>query len=1065
MKERIIILFWLILFAGSGFSQCFPVDAGSPQSIDCNNPCVNLQANYTDIRETTSYEVESIPHNPPINYDEVGGNAVSVNIDDAWSGTINLPFPFCFFGNVYNSIIIGSNGNLNLNTANSGGYCPWGFNANCPSPNLVNMGNIYGVYHDIDPSVCGNIKWYLSGTAPCRKFIVSFNSICHFQCNSIQSRHMIVLSETSNFIDVYVESKPICNTWNGGRAIIGIQNMMGTQGITAPNRNSNPTWTVTTPEAWRFKPSGNPIYTIQWTDDNSNVLGTDANLTVCPDITTTYQAEITYTRCDGLVITESDDVIITAEPSDLVVTELDNISATCGQANGSIEINASGGPSPFSYSLDNLNFVSSGLFSNLASGNYTFYIQDATGCSTTYSSFVADTSFTATILDTVDESCPGVGDGSINVVGIGGVLPYTYSINNSLPQNTGEFNSLNQGSYEITVADNSGCSFTLNHVIEAPQISTPDFEPVAPLCQDSSFVLPQTSLNGIEGTWSPQENAAITTTYTFTPNAEQCAEIVTMEIIINPLLDATFDQVGPYCQGSPVPNLLTTSLEGIAGSWSPVINNTQTTTYTFNPDAGQCANTQEMEIIIEPIQATSFEQLGPFCLGDIAEPLPNVSAQGVTGVWGPPGINTNALGPTIYTFVSDSNQCALNYQVEVVVNPIPDVEINGPIEICEGQEATLTAVSGLSNGSCVWQPGGESTNEILVSPTQTTSYSVIYTVSGCPSPLSEYTLIVNPNVPVYAGDDIEICIGEEVTLEGDNAVTYSWSDGIENGVPFEPDSSATYTLTGISADGCETQDEVSVIVQALPIVDPGSDFIACEGDDIILTATGAGPGATYLWDNGVLNGVSFTLTSSNQYTVIGTDANGCEGSASITVTGVPNPNALFTSNPNSGVIPLNVDFQNLSSGATNYSWDFGNGDNLNYAEPDSPAISSVYNNEGVYPVTLTAFNGTCSDTFMMEIAANLYGDPAIFVPNVFSPNQDGANEQFILETENVERLELIILNRWGNVMAVIESLDIGWDGRSQSGNEAKAGIYFYKYNAFGFNGQELSGHGFLTLVR
>jgi len=50
-------------------------------------------------------------------------------------------------------------------------------------------------------------------------------------------------------------------------------------------------------------------------------------------------------------------------------------------------------------------------------------------------------------------------------------------------------------------------------------------------------------------------------------------------------------------------------------------------------------------------------------------------------------------------------------------------------------------------------------------------------------------------------------------------------------------------------------------------------------------------------------------------------------------------------------------------------------------------------------------------------------------------------------------------------MAVIESLDIGWDGRSQSGNEAKAGIYFYKYNAVGFNGQELSGHGFLTLVR
>ena len=162
---------------------------------------------------------------------------------------------------------------------------------------------------------------------------------------------------------------------------------------------------------------------------------------------------------------------------------------------------------------------------------------------------------------------------------------------------------------------------------------------------------------------------------------------------------------------------------------------------------------------------------------------------------------------------------------------------------------------------------------------------------------------------------------------------------------------------------------------------------------------------------------------------------------------------------------MNVDFQNLSTNATDYSWDFGNGDSLNYAEPNAPVISSVYNDEGIYAVILTAFNQLCSDTYTLEVDANLVGDPIIVIPNVFSPNQDGVNEQFILETENIASLELIILNRWGNVMATIESLDIGWDGTSSSGNEATEGVYFYKYNAVGDNGKELSGHGFLTLVR
>ncbi len=222
------LLFISLFFLTIGYSQSVPcpfVNAGPDQTADCSaaQGCSNLNATFLDIKETTSYTVESIPHNPPIPYNQAGGTGVSVNTDDVWSGVINIPFPFCFYGVTYNTMLIGSNGNLNFTTTSPGGYCPWSFTASCPSTNLTSAGNVFGIYHDIDPSVCGNINYYVVGTAPCRQLVVSYDVICQFSCTSISSRHMMVLNETTNYIDVYVESKPLCTGWNGGNAIIGLQ--------------------------------------------------------------------------------------------------------------------------------------------------------------------------------------------------------------------------------------------------------------------------------------------------------------------------------------------------------------------------------------------------------------------------------------------------------------------------------------------------------------------------------------------------------------------------------------------------------------------------------------------------------------------------------------------------------------------------------------------------------------------------------------------------------------------------------------------------------------------------
>jgi len=93
------------------------------------------------------------------------------------------------------------------------------------------------------------------------------------------------------------------------------------------------------------------------------------------------------------------------------------------------------------------------------------------------------------------------------------------------------------------------------------------------------------------------------------------------------------------------------------------------------------------------------------------------------------------------------------------------------------------------------------------------------------------------------------------------------------------------------------------------------------------------------------------------------------------------------------------------------------------------------------------------------------GAPEIVIPNVFTPNGDVTNDEWIIQTTNIASIEIVILNRWGNVMTEINDLTTGWNGKTTNGDEATDGTYFYKYTAKALNGENLSGHGFLTLLR
>ena len=302
-----------IVSGGLGLNGLDP----NPVNACASSACVDLEATYLPIAQTTSYAVQNIAYSPPYQFDCLQ-NSVSINVDDVWSPAINLPFNFCYYGTNYNQCLIGSNGTLTFDlTSNApSGYSAWSFANNLPN-NTLFLNTIFGVYHDIDPSKGGQVGWELiTLNNGCRALVASWNNIPMFSssCNSILYTGMIVLYENTNIIEVYIKEKNLCSTWNGGNAIVGIQNSNGSQAVVAPSRNGLDTDWTTTNEAWRFTPSGASLTSIKWYQGSGTsgpVVGTTNIVNVCPSSTTIYTAEVTYTLCSGNTFIKTDTTTVT----------------------------------------------------------------------------------------------------------------------------------------------------------------------------------------------------------------------------------------------------------------------------------------------------------------------------------------------------------------------------------------------------------------------------------------------------------------------------------------------------------------------------------------------------------------------------------------------------------------------------------------------------------------------------------------------------------------------------------------------------------------------------------
>jgi gliding motility-associated-like protein len=688
------------------------------------------------------------------------------------------------------------------------------------------------------------------------------------------------------------------------------------------------------------------------------------------------------------------------------------------------------------------------------------------------------TALNATV-STTPVTCAG-SDGTATATAVNGIPPFNYSWNTTPPQTTASISGLPTGTYTVVVDDAGTCTppviqtVTVGLSNNVPTIVAND--PV--ICEAGSATI-TASNPGSGGTylWSTGETTqsivvspTVTTNYTVTYDAGAlCTATDTSTVYVISAFTPTFDTIPSICHNSPSPILSLNSVDtiSIAGTWSPSFIDSSIigiTTYSFTPNPGECAFPTTMDITVIVPDTTTFDPISALCQGTTPLALPTSSSNTptITGTWNVPTIVTTTAGITDYIFTPNPSQCATTDTLTITIKPKPTIVLSPNQTICQGQQVTINSTVSISGGTYDWQPVDSTTANLTLIPSGTTTYELIYTLDGCSSLPATSTVTVNPNIPVYCGEDTLICIGESVTLHAVGTPIIDWDAPVVDSVTFAPTQTATYTVYGTSDNGCITVDYITVVVIQTPIIDPGTPPIVCVGQQVTLNATGAEPGATYSWNSGVTNGVPFVANQNSVYTVTGVDQYGCVGQATIAVTALPVPIADFTPSISAGYVPLQVTFTNNSSYANNYVWDFGNGlDTLTTNSGSTFTSYSIAPQD--YVIYLVASNGYCTDTVFKIVKALL--PPEIIVPNVFSPNGDQSNDVFFVTSQNLASLEMFIFNRWGNLMATIDNPLAGWDGKTENGNDATAGVYFYKYTAIGQAGEEIKGQGFLTLIR
>lgn len=305
---------------------------------------------------------------------------------------------------------------------------------------------------------------------------------------------------------------------------------------------------------------------------------------------------------------------------------------------------------------------------------------------------------------------------------------------------------------------------------------------------------------------------------------------------------------------------------------------------------------------------------------------------------------------------------------------------------------------------------------------------------------------------------------------GTPTYTYVWNTNPPQfGTSVSNLGAGNYTITLKDANNCTLITPLSIAQPprlAIKIINIKQPF--CDSLNGMIEVMASGGTNPYLYEWQVTNPQTSTMIQNigeGTYQNIVTDANGCQDSVKGTLTNTPPAQAFFTSNPSpTEPIILNlaeIHFENQSQGATSYSWNFGDGFTSYAVNP-----THTYLQTGTYTVTLTAYNSYATCPRDYALSYEILPNGTIYIPNAFSPNNDGINDTWEIMGEGIKSVEGAIYNRWGTLIYILRSQSDKWDGREQKeGKEVPEGAYTYKIEVRLNDGSSLKRAGTILIIR
>ena len=459
-----------------------------------------------------------------------------------------------------------------------------------------------------------------------------------------------------------------------------------------------------------------------------------------------------------------------------------------------------------------------------------------------------------------------------------------------------------------------------------------------------------------------------------------------------------------------------------------------------------------------------------------SSPSLTISAQtatNTTAVWthtAVPSFTVNAPGTFSCVVTNTVSSCTATVPVTItnnVVLPVATYTL-----LCNATTATLSAQSspGIALGwlaptsppSPVSNPGVSNASGVftLTATNLSTGCKSTYTVQ---SVVPSMTVVTSPNITNLTC--ITTSIQATTSASPGTNITWISSAGTTTTNPFVFTTAGTYTSNVEIPGGCSTQSVFTIssnTVVGASITSP-STVIPCSTDSLELTVNGSGGGPyTYTW-TAVPTSTSnvYYVSDAGTYTVVVKNAaNGCTTTTTYSVSH-EEIDASFIADPYSGLMPLPVTFTNTSTTiADYYTWNYMNGSPMDTTLHGA----TTFNWQGDYGVVLTAVKGYCRDTAVRVIHVELVS--FLTIPNVFTPNGDRANDEFVLSAINLGEISMTVFDRWGKkVYEATTNGTMKWDGKTKSGADADDGTYFYIIKPSGLDAKTYDYQGTVNIFR